>query len=411
MVECWLPYGDTEVSVSVPVRRLTATAEPGEGRVVEDLDCEVLRSLEKPVHAEPLRDLVKPGMRVAVAVDPGLSGAVWEAARILVSRMLELGLEAHNITVIVGRRFDEPTVRPSGPPKPFPQGVEVVHHDPVATLFKRVGVTSLGTPVEVCRRFLEADLRVSVGEVRPSPSAGYVGGRSIILSLSSFETLRANMLLMLDRMAKPGLLDGNPVHEDMVEASMMASLDASLNLALDEGCRPIAVSFGEPNHSFLECVRVVEKRAFVEVGSRAGVVVASPGGAPWDSFLYRSLDALMNVEEAAKRGGAIVLVAECRGGVGIRGFVELLSMEPRALRSEMRRKFIPGAWKAVALSRILSRRPVIVSSALPIGTLSRMGLKPAYTAQDGLKKAFEEVGETSVIVFPHASYTVVRRGA
>ena len=410
MVECWLPYGDTEVSVSVPVRKLMATVEPGEGRPVEDLTYEVLRAVEKPVHSEPLRDMLKPGIKVSVAVDPGISGVVWETLRILVPRMTELGVEAEDVTVIVGRRFDEPLIKPRKPRRPLPEGVRVVWHDPVETPSERVGVTSLGTAVEVCKAFREADLKVSVSEVRPHPSAGYVGGRSVILSISSLETLRGNMSLMLDRMAKPGLINGNPVHEDMVEASMMAGLDVSLNVALDERGRPIAVSFGEPMHSFLECVKAVEERASVELVGRAGVVVASPGGAPWDRFLYRALDALIHVEEAVKRSGAVVLVAECSGGVGVRGFVELFSKNPRALRSEMHRRFIPGAWKALAVSRMLSRRPVIVSSALPMRTLVRMGLTPAYTAQDGLMKAYEEVGETSVIIAPHASYTLIRRG-
>jgi len=91
--------------------------------------------------------------------------------------------------------------------------------------------------------------------------------------------------------------------------------------------------------------------------------------------------------------------------------VELFSRNPRALRSEMHRRFIPGAWKALAVSRILGRRPVIVSSALPTRTLVRVGLTPAYTAQDALMKAYEEVGETSVVVVPYASYTLIRRGA
>jgi nickel-dependent lactate racemase len=100
-----------------------------------------------------------------------------------------------------------------------------------------LGETTRGTPVRLDRRFLDTDLRVVIGLVEPHFMAGYSGGRKLIApgiahhsTITSFH--RAELLSHPS--AANCVLEGNPVHEELLEIASMAGKALAVNVVLDD---------------------------------------------------------------------------------------------------------------------------------------------------------------------------------
>ena len=80
------------------------------------------------------------------------------------------------------------------------------------------------------------DLRIAFGQVEPHEFAGFTGGRKAILpSIAGYESIIRNHALdmLAAATARPGVLEGNPIHDEMLAAARLARLDFIVNVALD----------------------------------------------------------------------------------------------------------------------------------------------------------------------------------
>ncbi|MBS7621748.1 DUF2088 domain-containing protein, partial [Candidatus Bathyarchaeota archaeon] len=148
------------------------------------------------------------------------------------------GVRDENVTVIFGcgahrAVTSEEAVRLLG--EGVLKRVKAVSHNCKAPDLVYVGTTpKYGTKVYLNRVFAEADLKILTGDVCFHYYAGYGGGRkSVLPGVAGEETIKANHAMLLHPNAKTGVLDGNPVHEDMVEAARMAKVDFILNVVVN----------------------------------------------------------------------------------------------------------------------------------------------------------------------------------
>jgi nickel-dependent lactate racemase len=82
-----------------------------------------------------------------------------------------------------------------------------------------LGASKNGTQMRVNRLGVEADRIVIISSVEPHYFAGYTGGRkSFLPGIAAHETIEQNHKLALKPEACALKLEGNPVHEDMIDA-------------------------------------------------------------------------------------------------------------------------------------------------------------------------------------------------
>ncbi|SUX30779.1 general glycosylation pathway protein [Campylobacter sputorum subsp. bubulus] len=99
---------------------------------------------------------------------------------------------------------------------------------------------------------------IVIGSVEPHYFAGYTGGRkSFLPGTASYETITQNHKLALSHDAKALKLDGNPVHEDMVDAmKVLKNIDIfAIMSVLDREHEIYYVSTGDLNDSFYDCIK------------------------------------------------------------------------------------------------------------------------------------------------------------
>jgi len=409
MVDVWLPYGKTDVCVRVPARNLLGTIEPKDQPGAADAKAEVERALKEPIGTKRLSEIVKPESKVAIVVDDATRKAPSEAMLLPVLAELNgAGVKDENVTVIFGcgtHRVVKPEEAAALLGTEALKRVKTISHCCTATDSVLVGTTKThGNKVHVNRVFAEADVKVLLGDVNYHYYAGYGGGRkSILPAVCGEETIKQNHALLLHASARTGNLEDNPVHVDMTEAARLAKVDFIVNVVENKKGEIVKAFAGDLEQAFLEAVKLVDEMYRVTIDRRADIIVVSAGGHPADMNLYQAYKGLDNALDAVKRGGVIILVAECPEGHGNQVFYDWMTRlgELKNVEREVKRNFVMGGHKAYYLLIIL------VSSLPDYYATSIFKLKTARAVNDALAEALKIAGSASrVWAMPQGSYTL-----
>jgi nickel-dependent lactate racemase len=416
MVDVWLPYGKTDVCVRVPARNLLGTIEPKDKQGVADAKLEVERALKEPIGTKRLSEIVKPESKVAIVVDDATRKAPSEAMLLpVLAELNAAGVKDENVTVIFGcgtHRAVKPEEAAALLGEEALKRVKTISHCCTATDSILIGTTKThGNKVQVNRVFAEADVKVLLGDVNYHYYAGYGGGRkSILPAVCGEETIKQNHALLLHASARTGILEDNPVHVDMTEAARLAKVDFIVNVVENKKGEIVKAFAGDLEAAFLEAVKLVDEMYRVTVDRRADIIVVSASGHPADMNLYQAYKGLDNALDAVKRGGVIILVAECLEGHGNQVFYDWMTRlgDLKNVEREVKRNFVMGGHKAYYLLKALQNHQIILVSSMPdYYATSIFKLKTARAVNDALAEALKIAGSASrVWAMPQGSYTL-----
>jgi len=415
MVDVWLPYGKTEVCARIPTRNYLGSIEPKERTGVADPRAEIERALNEPIGTKKLREIAKAGDKVAIVVDDATRATPsYMMVPPLLDELNSAGVKDGDVTIIFGcgsHRTVKPEEMETLVGEEVLKRVKTISHDYKSADQVLLGKTSFGTKVYVNKGFAEADVKVLTGDVELHYYAGYGGGRkSVLPAVSSAETIQRNHAMILHLKAKTGVLDGNPVHEDMVEAAKLAKVDFILNIVTNSKRELVQAFAGDLEKAFYEGVRLVDEMYKVPIERRADMVVVSSGGHPQDIDLFQAYKGIDNALDAVKRGGVIVLVAECPEGHGNDVFCEWMTKfnDLKQMEKEIRRRFVLGGHKAYYLTRALQKVKIILVSVMPdYYAVNTFKLRTARALNDALRDAFDIAGKDArVWAMPHGNITL-----
>jgi nickel-dependent lactate racemase len=280
-----------------------------------------------------------------------------------------------------------------------------------------LGETSRGTPVEIFRRVVEAEFLICIGNIDLHHFAGYSGGAKAILpGVSSLRSITANHVMWFQcntAGATAGKLEGNPVRGDIEEAGQMVGLGFILNAIVDSGGRILDVVAGDALAAHRQGCACVDARNKIPVSDYADIVVVSPGAYPKDISLFQAQKALDFAVCAVKEGGIIVLLAECREGIGDRIFEAWLRQAecPKGPLRRIREEFVLGGDKAAAVASVVNKTPIYLVSSLPreiVRECWRMpGLHHFGSVDAALEAALARQGQdASITIMPDGNSTL-----
>jgi len=416
MVDVWLPYGKTEVCARIPTRNFLGMIEPKEKPGVADPRVEVERALNEPLGTKRLSEIAKAGDKVAIVVDDATRATPsYLMVPPILDELNKAGVKDEDITVIFGCGTHRPVTLEEMKTlvgEETLERVKTINHDCHAKDLVYIGKTkTLGTKVYVNKVFAEADVKVLTGDVGLHYYAGYGGGRkSVLPAISGIETIQHNHAAILHPKARTGILEGNPVHEDMVEAARLAKPDFILNIVTNSKGELVRAFAGDLEKAHFEGVRLVDEMYKVPIERRAKIVIVSPGGYPLDIALFQAYKGVDCALQAVKRGGVIIWVAECPEGHGNQVFYEWMTKfkELKLVETEIKRRFKIGGHKAYYLMKALQKVKIILVSALPDYYAANVfKLKTAKAVNDALHNAFNIAGkDAKVWVMPHGNATL-----
>jgi nickel-dependent lactate racemase len=146
------------------------------------------------------------------------------------------------------------------------------------------------------------------------------------------------------------------------------------------------------------------------VDAKADIVVVSSGGYPADVNLFQAYKGVDSALEVVKRGGVVVLVADCPEGHGNQVFYDWMVKfsDVKAVEREIKRSFVLGGHKAYYLLKALQNHQIILVSSMPNYYATNIfKLKTARAVNDALDEAFKIAGKNAKVwAMPYGNFTL-----
>jgi nickel-dependent lactate racemase len=411
-VRIQVPYGHETVAVDVPAGKLIGAFLPRSLPPLADPAGAIRQALAEPVAGPTLRELAAGVGRVAVAIEdstrPVPNPLLIDA---IMAELQAANVSPQQVTVIVATGLHRPLTEDEQADAlgRWSGVVACENHDAGdPPRLARLGRTSLGTEISLNRMFLTADLKITTGDVEYHQFCGYGGGAKCVYpGLADAAAIRANHARMDLPGTGPGLLDGNPVRQEVDEVGRLAGVRFNVSLAMDADHRIVAVRAGDPDTSFRQACQFVDRMYAVDVPQRADLVIASPGGHPKDINLYQSQKAIEEATQVVSPGGRVLLVARCAEGSGSQRFEQWMESAFTAedIIRRIRENFVMGGHKAYQIARELQRAEIHVYSEMPPGRVRSWLMQPVRDAA-GIRGLIDQAD--SVMVLPQATLTRAR---
>lgn len=266
-----------------------------------------------------------------------------------------------------------------------------------------MGETARGTPIWMNRRAAEAERLVLLNSVEPHYFAGYTGGRkSLFPGVAGFQTIQTNHKMALNPAAANLALEGNPVHEDMMEALDVFSDKPiySLQMVLDRQHRIHTAHAGSLEESFEAAVHHADEHYVVDVDHPYDVVV-TVAPYPMDYDLYQSQKALENGAMALSEGGVLILVSSCRHGIGDETFFNLLSSArtPAHVLEKVEGEYVLGYHKAARMAHIGVHQEMWGVTNIPDEDMEAAFMRPFPSVQRAIDAALKRKGPDAQVLF------------
>ena len=414
-----LAYGTRGLDVELPDSRTTVVA-PTHHPGAPDQAAALLRALRAPVDGPPLRELARPGQKVAISMCDGTRAQPRQLMIPAVLAELDGVIDPADVVVLVAtgthRGNTEPELRAMLGDEVF-DCVHVVNHDARdAGSLVFVGEHGNGVPVWLNRLWVQADLRITTGFVEPHFFAGFSGGPKMVApGLAGLDTILVlhNAARIGDPRATWAVTEGNPVHDDIRAAAAAAPPHFSLDVILNREQQIITAFVGELWSMHRAACLAVREFAMQSVAAPFDVVVTSNSGFPLDQNLYQSVKGMSAAAKVVKPGGMIVCAAECRDGFpGHGSYRELLSSRgsPRELLDAIASspKVVPDQWQVQVQANIQARATVVMhTDYLSDEELGEVNLAQTRDISATVRDALADRGsDATVCVLPEGPQTI-----
>ena len=258
-----------------------------------------------------------------------------------------------------------------------------------------IGILPSGGQCKINKIAYEADLLVAEGFIEPHFFAGFSGGRkSVLPGVASRATVLANHCseFIAHKNARTGVLDGNPIHRDMVWAAKKAKLAFIVNVVLNSKKEPIYAVAGDFEQAHARGTDFIS--SLCAVGAiPADIVISTNGGYPLDQNMYQAVKGMTTAEATVNEGGVIIMLASSDDGIGGDHFYHQLSDEKdinktmQTFLSRKRNETVPDQWQTQIMLRVLSKASVIYVSNMQDDVVEQMHMMPASSIEDAIAKA------------------------
>lgn len=380
------PYGKKTLELELPAgarfREIIYNAGAAEGCA----GC-MVRALQEPIGSLGLAKIAQGRRSVVILIsDRSRLAPSHLFLPLLLAELNQAGIADERIKVIVAlgfhRRHSEEELKELVGAEAYGR-VKVLNHSCLSEDCVRVGITSQGTPIEINRHVVEAELRILTGNIEPHALVGVSGGvKALVPGVASRVTIEANHALSKKESAQVGQPD-NLVHRDLEESLTFLKVDFLFNVVVNHRGEIIEAVAGAVRDAHQEGIRRVLRRFMVPVEDKCDFVIASAGGYPKDQQLYQAIKALRNAAAFAKPGAPILLAAQCKeyyGNPVLQEWIENRGDRGQSL-AELKNKFVLGAHKMEHIDEVIQQHPVWLYSEMPSSAVELCGFHPVENLQ------------------------------
>jgi len=415
-----LAYGKTGLDVEVPDRNLAGILTLGATTPLANPDAAIEHALRNPIGSPPLGALAAKKRTVCIAVCDITRPVPNKQLLPPMLRVLEeSGIAKENITILIATGLHRPS---SAQELEFLLGSEILsryrvvdHRASVREEQSYLGTTKRNTPVFIDKRYVEADLKLTVGFIEPHLMAGFSGGRKLIAPGNAGEdTIKVlhSPAFLDDPMCREGSIEHNPLHHELMEISRMAGHDFMIDVSLDANRNITGVFAGEPQQAHAVGVASVRTLVRATIPAPADIVITTSAGFPLDLTYYQAVKGMTAALPVLKEGGLLILAAECTEGLGGERFTKMATRfrtaeefdgwihdHPVEIDQWQLQECVKAARKADV---------VVVSSGIDEKQKKQLFIQSASTVEAAIEQGLQKLGPNATIaVIPKGPYTLV----
>jgi len=433
-MEIQIPYGRKKLTLELPEERVVGICNPRPMEAVSDPQALLRQSIEASFEERGLASKARPDAKPCIVItDRTRSTPNARIVPILLDQLNALGVPDERISVISGGGMHAPDSREELTRNVGPavmERVEVLTNEPDnESVMVNMGVTALGTPVEVHRSFATADIKLGVSNVMPCMLAGWSGsGKMVMPGVSSRRAIYHNHkffvepLMALNCASLMGVMPpDNPIRADIEEYASISGIDLLVNTVLNSDRRLVDVFCGEHMAAHRAARDCMLPNVEVSLPEPVDVLIAGVGDPALEVSLFQGGSRVCGgVDRYLKPGGTLVMVNACTEGI-YEGF------EHQEFRKWMRRMPTPqqigqlvddekmGGEKGCVLFTFawllheMKCHVVIVTDGMSDEELEEIHLEHASSVQSAADDALSNYSDCSVAVMPYGGLVLPTR--
>lgn len=397
------PFGTEKKSLNIPEHRYAGTlvSELDEYIPASTAEQLIIDAMANPIGTEPLKNM-SVGKEKIVIIASDHTRPV--PSKLIIPHMLSEirdGNPNADITILIATGCHRTTTKDELVNKfgeEIVQNERIIIHDcDDENNLSYIGTLPSGGKLTVNKVAAEADLLIAEGFIEPHFFAGFSGGRkSVLPGVAARETVvyNHNGGFINNANSRTGIIEGNPIHKDMLYAAKKVGLRYIVNVVINSEKEPVFAVAGD--------VELAHKAGRDFLASKcqvaavpSDIVISTNGGYPLDQNIYQSVKGMTAAESTVKQDGVIVMLSKCNDGHGGKAFYETFRDEKNLERMMNRfistppEKTIVDQWQSQIFARVLMKASVIFVSDAPDEMVTDLQMVPAHSIEDALQKADE----------------------
>ncbi|GHV62331.1 lactate racemization operon protein LarA [Spirochaetia bacterium] len=296
---------------------------------------------------------------------------------------------------------------------------KILVHDCDSPDMVYLGKLPSGGELIVNRLAAEADLLAAEGFIEPHFFAGFSGGRkSVLPGIASRKTVvyNHNAEFVAHEKARTGIIEGNPIHADMLYAARTARLAFICNVVINAEKKVIFAASGDCDLAHRKGADFLAGKCGVKA-SMADIAISTNGGYPLDQNIYQAVKGMTAAEASVKKGGVIIMLSKSDDGHGAPEFYKTFAEEKnleRMLDTFMKtpkESTRVDQWQSQIFARVLRHARVIFVSDAADGMVRDFHMIPAHSIEEAVKKAEELLGkrDASIVTIPDGVAVMVNQ--
>ncbi len=415
-----LAYGKEGLDIEVPDKNLAHVLTLGTTKPLEEPAQSIEHALHNPIGSAPLSELARSAKSACIAVCDITRPVPNQQLLPPILNILEgNGIARDQITILIATGLHRPSTSSE---KELMLGAAIVsqfrvvdHRATVREEQAYLGATQKNTPVFIDAHYVKADLKLTVGFIEPHLMAGFSGGRKLIApGNAGEETIKVlhSPKFLDDPLCREGSIEHNSLHHELLEIAGMAGHDFMIDVSLDASRNITGVFAGHPLMAHAAGVQAV--RGFVRASIRepADIVITTSAGFPLDLTYYQAVKGMTAALPILKKGGMLILAAECAEGLGGEAFS---AMATRFRTADEFDEWIHNhpveidQWQLQECVKVArSADVIVVASGISSSQKEKLFVRSASSVEEAIERGLQKFGrDATIAVIPKGPYTLV----
>lgn len=378
-------FGRRTVEINVPETLQIDTVSYRESVADQNV---LQQALRQPIESRSLRELAVGKKNAVILIsDQTRLCPSYLFLPLLVQELNLVGIPDHSIRIIVSlglhRKQTQQELEQLVGTQIYKR-IQVLNHSARSEDCVLLGTTRLGTPIEINQYVVNADLRIATGNIEPHRLVGMSGGvKALVPGVASHRCIEHNHGLSQRFQVTPGDVE-NPIHQDLEEALHFLTIDFVYNVIVNHQKEVMAAVAGHVVAAHRQGVQLAKQLFTIDVSSPYDLVVASTGGFPKDMQLYQAVKTLQNASAVTKKGGTILLIAQCEEifGNGIFQYWTEVIQDQQVISKMLQEQFVIGAHKLEHIHKVRQQHTVYLHSNVPPPLVELLGFIPVSHLQE-----------------------------